>query len=87
MLFPGFSASADFEPSAASSMAMAMLYGPQAVDQAVRHAIATCWMMMPEGKKTPEAVEAEIRRVVDRALQNLREDCQAFGLCKPSVGG
>lgn len=86
MLFPGFSASTNFEPSEASSLAAAMLYGPQAVDQAVRHAIATCWMMMPEGKKNPEAVEAEIRRVVDRALQNLREDCQAFGICKGADG-
>ena len=54
--------------------------GPQAVDQAVRQAISCCWMMLPEGKKTIEAVESEIRRLVDRALNNLKEDAQAFGI-------
>jgi hypothetical protein len=57
--------------------------GPQAVDQAVRQAITTCWMLLPEGKKTVAAVEAEIRRLVERALQNLKEDAQAFGIPTP----
>jgi hypothetical protein len=54
--------------------------GPQAVGQIIRQAISTCWMMLPEGKKTAEAVEREIRRLVDRALEDLKEDVKAFAL-------
>jgi hypothetical protein len=56
------------------------MMGPQAVDQAVRQAIATCWMILPQGRKSVDAVEAEVRRIVERALQNLREDAKAFGI-------
>jgi hypothetical protein len=35
---------------------------------------------LPKEKKTIEGLEAEIRRVVERALKNLREDGQAFGI-------
>jgi hypothetical protein len=55
-------------------------FGPQAVDNAVRQAISTCWMILPEGKRSVAAVEAEIRRVVERALANLRDDASAFGI-------
>ncbi len=54
--------------------------GPHALDQAIRQAISICWMLLPEGKKSVEAVEAEVRRVVDRALKDLREDAAAFGI-------
>ena len=54
--------------------------GPQAVDDAVRRAIHLCWMMLPQGRKTMDAVETEIRRLVDRALANMREDSQKFGV-------
>jgi hypothetical protein len=54
--------------------------GPQAVDNAVRQAISTCWMILPEDRRTVAAVEAEVRRVVERALANLRDDASAFGV-------
>jgi hypothetical protein len=54
--------------------------GPQAVDNAVRQAISTCWVILPEGKRSVDAVEAEVRRVVERALANLRDDASAFGI-------
>ena len=60
--------------------AMRDMFGPAAVDQAIRNAITQCWMMLPEGRKHVDAVEAEIRRLVDRALSNLREDARAFGV-------
>ncbi len=60
-------------------MVQAMM-GPQAVDHAVRQAIHLCWMMLPQDRKTVDAVEIEIRRLVDRALANLREDSRKFGL-------
>ena len=56
--------------------AMRDMLGPQAVDQA----ISTCWMTLPDDKKNVASVEAEIRRIVDRALKNLREDSKAFGI-------
>ena len=39
-----------------------------------------CWMMLPKDKKNPDAVAKEIHRIVERALTNLREDAQAFGI-------
>ena len=56
------------------------IFGPQQVDQQIRQAISMCWMMLPKDKKNPDAVAAEIRRIVERALTNLREDTQAFGI-------
>ena len=35
---------------------------------------------MPDDKKNPDAVAAEIRRIVERALANLKEDAKAFGV-------
>ena len=63
-----------------SKKAMRDMMGPQAVDQAVRQAISMCWMMLPDDKKNVEAVESEIRRLVDRALKNLKEDAESFGI-------
>jgi hypothetical protein len=59
---------------------MRSVSGPQAVDQAIREAIATCWMMLPDDKRSVDAVEAEIRRLTDRALKEFREDASVFGL-------
>jgi hypothetical protein len=55
-------------------------YGPMAIDGAIKQAIMLCWMMLPKKKRNAEAVEVEIRRLVDRALTNLKEDLRAFGL-------
>jgi len=55
------------------------MFGPGGVDQQVRAAISTCWMMLPEDKRNPEAVAAEIHRIVERAPANLKEDAEAFG--------
>ena len=47
------------DPDAANRMRG--MFGPQQVDQEIRQAISMCWMMMPDDKKNPEAVAAEIR--------------------------
>ena len=60
--------------------AMREMFGPQAVDQAIRQAISACWMMLPEEKKNVATVESEMRRIVDRAIDNLKEDASAFGI-------
>lgn len=50
------------------------------IDQMVRQAISTCWMILPAERQNVDEVEKEIRRIVDRALLNLREDASSFGL-------
>ena len=55
------------------------MFGPEQVDQSIRQAISTCWMLMPADKKNPDAIAVEIRRIVERALANLKEDSDAFG--------
>ena len=66
------------DPGAAKRM-RAMI-GPQAVDREIRQAIQFCWMALPDKKKTADNVEREIRRVVERALRNFREDSKSFGI-------
>ena len=53
-------------------------FGPAQIDQSVRHAVQFCWMALPKSKRTPDELEKQIRRVVDRALRDFREDQQAF---------
>jgi len=57
---------------------MARFFGPGNVDTAIRQAIQTCWMMLPEDKRNVGEVEKQIRRIVERALKDLREDGAAF---------
>jgi hypothetical protein len=59
---------------------MRAFMGPHAVDTAIRHAISTCWMMLPDSKKDMAALEAEIRRVFERAIDNAKQDAEAFGI-------
>ncbi len=59
------------DPADAAKM-MRDVMGPQAVDQFIRQAVSTCWMMLPEEDKTVEALEREVRRLVDRALKDVK---------------
>lgn len=56
------------------------LFGPHQVDEQIRRAIQMCWMALPLDKRNIDEVETQIRRIVDRALRDLREDSDAFGL-------
>jgi hypothetical protein len=58
---------------------MASLFGPAQIDQTIRQAIQFCWMGLPKERRSTDEVEAQIRRLVDRALRDFREDRQAFG--------
>ena len=57
---------------------MREMSGPGHVDQSVRQAISSCWMALPKERRTIDEVEEEIRRLVDRAIANLREDQSVF---------
>jgi hypothetical protein len=61
---------------------MADFFGPGQVDQFVRQAIQTCWMALPKDRKTPDELEKQVRRIVDRALKDFREDSEQFGRIK-----
>ena len=54
------------------------MFGPQQVDQQIRQAIQFCWMALPPEKRSADAVEAEIRRIMDRALRDMHEDEKQF---------
>ena len=51
---------------------------PAHVDESIRQAVQMCWMVLPPEKRTVEEVERQMRRLMDRALQNFREDQQTF---------
>ncbi|MCL4264395.1 MAG: hypothetical protein KJ069_14320 [Anaerolineae bacterium] len=55
------------------------LLGPSIVAQAVRQAVMHCWMMLPKDQKTPENVEAQLTRLMKRAIEDMKEDATAFG--------
>jgi hypothetical protein len=66
-------------PKAAVEM-LRSLQGPETVDQMLRTAVSMCWILLPDDRKNVDAVEHEIRRLVDRIIANLREDAKAFGI-------
>jgi hypothetical protein len=57
---------------------MSQFFGPGQVDQIIRQAIQICWVGLPKEKKNVDEVERQIRRLVERALKDLREDGEAF---------
>ncbi len=50
------------------------------VDQSLRQAVQFCWMALPKEKRNLEEVERQLRRLLDRALRDLREDAAEFGI-------
>ena len=53
--------------------------GPHAVDQMVRQALSMCWMLLPKERRNVLTAAAEFQRIVDRVLNNLKEDAKVFG--------
>lgn len=58
---------------------IADFFGPAQVDQTVRQAVQFCWMALPKERRNADELERQIRRLIDRALKDFREDSQAFG--------
>ncbi len=61
---------------------MADLFGPGQVDQMIRQGIHFCWMALPKDRRNAEELEKQVRRIVDRALKDFREDAEQFGRTK-----
>jgi len=57
---------------------MQEVFGPTQIDQLIRQAIQFCWMALPKEKKNVDELERQIRRLVDRALRDLRGDFDEF---------
>jgi hypothetical protein len=55
-------------------------FSPQQVDQQIRAAIQFCWLALPPKRQNVDEVEKQIRRLVDRALRDLRKDSKSFDL-------
>ena len=71
----------EFDPKDPDAMKrMRAFFSPQQVDQQIRQAIQFCWMALPPEQQNVDEVEKQIRRIVDRALRDLREDADSFGL-------
>jgi len=51
---------------------------PTMVDQNIRQAIQFCWMSLPTARRNPDELENEIRRLVERAIRDFREDHHRF---------
>ena len=57
---------------------MADFFGPGQVDQTIRQAIHFCWMALPKDRKNADELENQVRRIVDRALKDFRDDSEEF---------
>jgi len=53
-------------------------FSPSQIDHQIRQAIQFCWMALPKEKRNVDELERQIRRLVDRALRDLREDFDEF---------
>jgi hypothetical protein len=56
----------------------ANMFGPAQVDQIIRQAVQSCWMALPKDRRNADELERQLRRLVERALKDFREDAQAF---------
>jgi uncharacterized protein with von Willebrand factor type A (vWA) domain len=50
------------------------------VDQTVRHAIQSCWMALPKDKRNADELKRQLNRMIDRAIRDMDEDRQEFGM-------
>jgi hypothetical protein len=57
---------------------LSQVFGPEQIDHFIREAIMFCAMALPQERRTADEVEKQIRRMVDRALKDFREDKEAF---------
>ncbi|MFI5461268.1 MAG: hypothetical protein ACHRXM_38180 [Isosphaerales bacterium] len=54
--------------------------GPMAMDRFIKQMIYVCWILLPKERKSLESLEKEIRRLVDRAFKDLKDDCESLNI-------
>jgi hypothetical protein len=64
----------DGEKTAADEHFKQEMLGPQMVTEFCNQMISVAWRMLPPQKRNLDSLEAYVRRVVERTLQNLRDD-------------
>ena len=57
---------------------MREFFSPNQIDHQIRQAVQFCWMALPKEKRNVAELERQIRRLVDRALRDCREDFDEF---------
>jgi len=57
---------------------MREFFSPSQIDHQIRQVIQFCWMALPKEKRNIDELERQIRRLVDRALRDVREDFDEF---------
>ena len=62
-----------------ASEKMAEMFGSGQIDQMIRQGVHFCWMALPKDRRNADELEKQVRRIVDRALKDFREDQEAFG--------
>jgi hypothetical protein len=58
-------------------------FGPATVAKMVRQAVKICWVIAPKDQRALEYVEAEIKRLTERALEEFGEDGKGFQVGEP----
>jgi len=66
---------------------MAELFGPGQADQMLRQAMQFCLLALPKDRRNADELERQIRRLVERALKDFREDSEAFGRSQKAKRG
>ena len=57
---------------------MREFFSPSQIDHHIRQTIQFLWMMLPKEKRNVDELESQMRRLVDRALRDLRDDFDSF---------
>ncbi len=52
---------------------------PGQMDASLRQTLQMLWLMLPKDRRTPEGLETEFRRLVERVLRDFREDAERYG--------
>jgi len=53
-------------------------FSPSQIDHEIRQAIQFLWMILPKERRNVDEIEKQVRRLVDRALRDMREDFDSF---------
>ncbi len=61
---------------------MSEVFGPGQIDQMIRQGIHFCWMALPKSHKNADELDRQIKRIVDRALKDFRDDVEQFNRMK-----
>lgn len=54
-------------------------FGPGQIDQMVRQALQLCWSSLPRDKRNVDELKRQMDRLVQRAIDDMKEDMQEFG--------